>query len=76
MFGIRALDGDDLFLPYTSLLPLQLPLPEDTERSVVVIVVLLDGARCPAKVSLRLPKTGRVSDLIMVRSKAQKGESR
>ncbi|CAN0439304.1 unnamed protein product, partial [Hapterophycus canaliculatus] len=44
-----------------------LPLPEDTERSVVVIVVLLDGSRCPAKCSLRLPKTGRVSDLVRVR---------
>ncbi|CAM9632743.1 unnamed protein product [Ectocarpus sp. 12 AP-2014] len=43
---------------------LQLPLPEDTERSVMVIVVLLDGARCPAKCSLRLPKSGRVSDLV------------
>lgn len=44
----------------------QLPLPEDTERSVSVIVVLLDGARCPAKCSLRLPKAGRVGDLIQV----------
>lgn len=32
----------------------------------MVIVVLLDGARCPAKCSLRLPKTGRVSDLVRV----------
>ncbi|CAN0513773.1 unnamed protein product [Ectocarpus sp. 12 AP-2014] len=47
---------------------LQLPLPEDTERSVMVIVVLIDGARCPAKCSLRLPKSGRVSDLVRVSS--------
>ena len=32
----------------------------------MVIVVLLDGARCPAKCSLRLPKAGRVSDLVRV----------
>lgn len=35
----------------------------------MAIVVLLDGARCPVKCSLRLPKTGRVSDFVRVRER-------